>query len=249
MYFISADTPGTGDRSGAMTRPKILVVEDEADILDVLEYTLAREGFRVLSTRDGTEAAGIARREAPRLVLLDLMLPGLDGLEVCRKLKSDAVTRDIPVVMLTAKGEESDIILGLGLGADDYVTKPFSPKELVARVKAVLRRGPLRDDAVGDARLVFADLVIDPARHEVLVDGELTEFTPTELRLLHLLASHPGRVFTRDQLVSRVIGDGAYVVHRNIDVHVRGIRAKLGRHRDLVETVRGVGYRFRDRQA
>ena len=232
-----------------MTRPKILVVEDEADILDVLEYTLAREGFRVLSTRDGSEAAAIARREAPRLVLLDLMLPGLDGLEVCRKLKADAVTRDIPVVMLTAKGEESDIILGLGLGADDYVTKPFSPKELVARVKAVLRRGPLRADAGGDARLIFADLVIDPARHEVLVDGEATEFTPTELRLLHLLASHPGRVFTRDQLVSRVIGDGAYVVHRNIDVHVRGIRSKLGRHRDLVETVRGVGYRFRDRQA
>jgi two-component system alkaline phosphatase synthesis response regulator PhoP len=231
-----------------MTRPKILVVEDEADILDVLEYTLAREGFRVLSTRDGSEATAIARREAPRLVLLDLMLPGLDGLEVCRRLKADAVTRDIPVVMLTAKGEESDIVLGLGLGADDYVTKPFSPKELVARVKAVLRRGPLRAEEGADARLVFADLVIDPARHEVLVDGEPAEFTPTELRLLHLLASHPGRVFTRDQLVSRVIGDGAYVVHRNVDVHVRGIRAKLGRHRDLVDTVRGVGYRFRDRE-
>jgi len=232
-----------------MTRPKILVVEDEADILDVLAYTLAREGFHVLSTRDGGEAAAIARREAPRLVLLDLMLPGLDGLEVCRKLKADAVTRDIPVVMLTAKGEESDVVLGLGIGADDYITKPFSPKELVARVKAVLRRGPLRADEGADARLVFAGLVIDPARHEVLVDGSPTEFTPTELRLLHLLASHPGRVFTRDQLVSRVIGDGAYVVHRNIDVHVRGIRAKLGRHRDLVDTVRGVGYRFRDRQA
>jgi two-component system phosphate regulon response regulator PhoB len=229
-----------------MAREKILVVEDEADILDVLEYTFSREGYRVLGTRDGREALALARQEAPRLVLLDLMLPGLDGLEVCRKLKADSVTRDIPIVMVTAKGEESDIVLGLGLGADDYVTKPFSPKELVARVRAVMRRGPLRDGEGEQARLVFADVVIDPARHEIVVDGTPVDFTPTELRLLHLLAAHPGRVFTREQLVSRVIGDGAYVVHRNIDVHVRGIRSKLGRHRALLETVRGVGYRFRD---
>jgi DNA-binding response OmpR family regulator len=227
-------------------RDKILVVEDEADILEVLEYTLSREGYRVLGTRDGGEALVLARREAPRLILLDLMLPGLDGLEVCRKLKGDTVTRGIPVVMVTAKGEESDIVLGLGLGADDYVTKPFSPKELVARIKAVLRRGPLQDADGVQARVVFNDLVIDPERHEVLVDGTPMDFTPTELRLLHLLAAHPGRVFTREQLVSRVIGDGAFVVHRNIDVHVRGIRSKLGRQRSLVETVRGVGYRFRD---
>jgi two-component system phosphate regulon response regulator PhoB len=232
-----------------VTHAKILVVEDEADILDVLEYTLSREGYHVLSTRDGTDAIDLARQEAPRLILLDLMLPGLDGLEVCRTLKADAVTRDIPIVMVTAKGEETDIVLGLGLGADDYVTKPFSPKELVARVKAVLRRGPLRDREGADARLVFENLVIDPARHEVLVNGTHIDFTPTELRLLHLLASHPGRVFTRDQLVSRVIGEGAYVVHRNIDVHVRGIRSKLGRLRARIETVRGVGYRFTDRQA
>jgi two-component system phosphate regulon response regulator PhoB len=230
-----------------VTRAKILVVEDEADILDVLEYTLSREGYRVLSTRDGADAIELAQQEAPRLILLDLMLPGLDGLEVCRKLKSDAVTRDIPVIMVTAKGEESDIVLGLGLGADDYVTKPFSPKELVARVKTVLRRGPLRDGEGDDVRLVFENLVIDPSRHEVLVDGAAVDFTPTELRLLHLLASHPGRVFTRDQLVSRVIGEGAFVVHRNIDVHIRGIRSKLGRQRARVETVRGVGYRFTDR--
>lgn len=229
-----------------MVREKILVVEDEADILDVLEYTLAREGYRVLGTRDGAEALVLARREAPRLILLDLMLPGLDGLEVCRTLKADSVTRDIPVVMVTAKGEETDIVLGLGLGADDYVTKPFSPKELVARVKAVLRRGSLQEPNGKQARLVFEHLVIDPERHEVVVDGLPVDFTPTELRLLHLLAGHPGRVFTREQLVSRVIGDGAFVVHRNIDVHVRGIRSKLGRHRSVVETVRGVGYRFRD---
>jgi two-component system phosphate regulon response regulator PhoB len=229
-----------------MVREKILVVEDEADILEVLEYTLAREGYRVLGSRDGAEALVLARREAPRLILLDLMLPGLDGLEVCRRLKADAVTRDVPIIMVTAKGEESDVVLGLGLGADDYVTKPFSPKELVARIRTVLRRGPLVDADGTQARLVFRHLTIDPERHEVAVDGESIEFTPTELRLLHLLAAHPGRVFTRDQLVSRVIGEGAFVIHRNVDVHVRGIRAKLGRQRDRIETVRGVGYRFRD---
>jgi two-component system phosphate regulon response regulator PhoB len=229
-----------------MVREKILVVEDEADILEVLEYTLAREGYRVLGSRDGAEALVLARREAPRLILLDLMLPGLDGLEVCRRLKADAVTRDVPIIMVTAKGEESDVVLGLGLGADDYVTKPFSPKELVARIRTVLRRGPLVDADGTQARLVFRHLTIDPERHEVAVDGESIEFTPTELRLLHLLAAHPGRVFTRDQLVSRVIGEGAFVIHRNVDVHVRGIRAKLGSQRDRIETVRGVGYRFRD---
>jgi two-component system phosphate regulon response regulator PhoB len=249
MYLLGVHRPLAGGSAATATRAKILVVEDEADILDVLEYTLSREGYRVLSTRDGVDAIEVARQEAPRLILLDLMLPGLDGLEVCRKLKSDAVTRDIPVIMVTAKGEESDIVLGLGLGADDYVTKPFSPKELVARVKTVLRRVPLRDGEGDDVRLVFENLVIDPSRHEVLVDGAAVDFTPTELRLLHLLGSHPGRVFTRDQLVSRVIGEGAYVVHRNIDVHIRGIRSKLGRHRARIETIRGVGYRFTDRQA
>ena len=231
-----------------MTTDKILIVEDEADIRDVLTYTLSREGFRVLSTGNGREALRIARQEAPRLMLLDLMLPGLDGLEVCRTMREDRVTRDIPIIMLTAKGEESDVVLGLGLGADDYVTKPFSPKELVARARAVIRRGALRDAEQVQARLVFPDLVIDPIRHEVLVGSEPVAFTPTELRLLHLLASHPGRVFTRGQLVSRVIGESAFVVSRNIDVHVRGVRSKLGNHRRLIETVRGVGYRFQDRR-
>jgi two-component system phosphate regulon response regulator PhoB len=221
-----------------MVREKILIVEDEIDILEVIEYNLSREGYRVLS---------IARSEAPDLVLLDLMLPGLDGFEVCRKLKADAVTYDIPIIMVTAKGEESDIVLGLGLGADDYVTKPFSPKELVARVKAVMRRGALKPDEGAKERTVAGSLTVDAARHEVLLDEQPVAVTPTELRLLHLLVSHPGRVFTRDQLLSRVIGEGAFVVDRNIDVHIRGIRSKLGSHRDMIETVRGVGYRFRDR--
>ena len=231
-----------------MTQEKILIVEDEADIVDVLVYTFSREGFRVLSARDGRDALRIARQDAPRLVLLDLMLPGLGGLEVCRTLREDRVTRDIPIIMLTAKGEESDVVLGLGIGADDYVTKPFSPKELVARAKAVIRRGALRESEPTQARLVFSDLIVDPVRHEVVVDGTAVDFTPTELRLLHLLASHPGRVFTRDQLVNRVIGEGAFVVSRNVDVHVRSVRSKLGQHRQLIETVRGVGYRFKDRR-
>lgn len=229
-----------------MTHPKVLVVEDEVDILDVLAYALSREGYRVRSARDGETAVRLAREDAPNLILLDLMLPGLDGIDVCRRLKVDTVTREIPIVMVTAKGEESDIVLGLGVGADDYITKPFSPKELLARVKAVLRRGPLREDRGIDDRIVLDRLVVDRTRHEVLIDGEQVEFTPTELRLLHLMASHPGRVFTREQLLSRVIGGGANVVSRNVDVHVRGVRAKLGPYRDLIETVRGVGYRFRD---
>ena len=230
-----------------MTNPKILIVEDEVDILDVLEYALSREGYRVRSTRDGEDAMRLAREDAPNLILLDLMLPGLDGIEVCKRIKSDAVTRAIPIIMVTAKGEESDIVLGLGVGADDYITKPFSPKEVVARAKAVLRRGDLRDDVGPEDRVVLDRVVIDKARHEVLVDGDSVDVTPTELRLLHLLAAHPGRVFTREQLVSRVIAGGAHVVSRNVDVHIRGIRAKLGNQRGLIETVRGVGYRFRGR--
>ncbi|HEX9693148.1 MAG TPA: response regulator [Gemmatimonadales bacterium] len=222
---------------------KILIVEDEADILDVLDYGLSREGYKVLSTRDGDEGIRLAREQAPHLILLDVMLPGRDGVEVCRVLKSDPVTRDIPIIMVTAKGEESDVVLGLGVGADDYVTKPFGQKELVARVRTVLRRARRRVDG-GDERVVFEHVVIDAVRHEVLLDGTRIEFTPTELRLLHLLASQPGRAFTRGQLLTRVIGDAAYVIDRNIDVHVRSVRKKLAKYRDAIETVRGVGYRF-----
>jgi two-component system phosphate regulon response regulator PhoB len=230
------------------TREKIVVIEDEADILEVIEYNLAREGYRILTSRDGEEGLALAKREAPSLVLLDLMLPSLDGIEVCRLLKSDPVTSAIPVIMVTAKGEESDAVLGLGLGADDYVKKPFSPKELVARVKAVLRRGPVRDERRPRERIERGGLVIDATRHEVSVDGEVAVLTATGFRLIHFLASHPGRVFTRDELLSRVIGDGSVVIDRNIDVHVVAIRKKLGRYRDLIETIRGVGYRFREEE-
>lgn len=233
-----------------MTHETILVVEDEPDIREVMEYSLAREGFRVLTTGDGELGLAKAREKAPDLVLLDLMLPGLDGVDVCRRLKEDPLTRAVPVIMVTAKGEESDVVLGLGIGADDYVVKPFSPKELIARVRAVLRRGAPKEERGAGDRIVRGGLVIDVTRHEVLVDGEPADLTATEMRLLHLLASHPGRVFTRSHLLSRIIGEHAVVLERNIDVHVRSIRQKLGEeHRDAIETVRGVGYRFRDERS
>lgn len=229
-----------------MSRRKIVVIEDEPDILEVIEYNLEREGFAVSSANNGDDGLKVILREAPELVLLDLLLPGLDGIEICRKLKVDPMTQGIPIIMVSAKGEESDIVLGLGVGADDYITKPFRPKELIARVKAVLRRGALKDEESEGDRLVRGPLVIDSMRHEVRVDGDPVSFTATEFRLLHLLASHPGRVFTRDQLVSRVIGGGAAVIDRNIDVHIRAIRKKLDDHRHLIGTIRGVGYRFQD---
>jgi two-component system phosphate regulon response regulator PhoB len=227
-------------------REKIVVIEDEADILEVIQYNLTREGYRITGCRNGEEGLERVRRDAPDLVLLDLMLPGLDGLEVCRRLQADSTTAAIPIVMVTAKGEESDIVLGLQMGADDYVTKPFSPKELLARIKAVLRRGPLRDERGAGERIARDGLVIDVGKHMVTVEGEAVTFTATELRLLHFLASHPGRVFARDQLLSRAIGDHAVVIDRNIDVHVGAIRRKLGVCREMLETIRGVGYRFKE---
>jgi DNA-binding response OmpR family regulator len=228
-----------------MHKEQIVVIEDEGDILELIEYNLNREGYKVLLARDGESGLQSVRQEAPDLVLLDLMLPKLDGIEVCRRLKQDPLTRGIPIVMVTAKGEESDIVLGLGVGADDYIPKPFSPKELIARVKAVLRRGQLKDERGAGERIVRGAVTVDASRHEVLVEGTAVEFTATEFRLLYLLASHPGRVFTRDHLISRVIGEDALVIDRNIDVHIRAVRKKLGSQRDYVETIRGVGYRFR----
>lgn len=228
-------------------RPSVVIIEDEPDILEVLEYNLTREGFDVRTALDGHRGLAEIRRDPPELVLLDLMLPGVDGLEVCRQLRSDRHTRGTRIVMLTAKGEEADLVIGLGMGADDYISKPFSLRELVARIKAVLRRGALRGgDEVEVATLTRGPLSIDPSRHEVTVAGESVTLTATEFRLLHLLADHPGRVFARDQLLDRVMGENAPVMDRTIDAHIRTIRKKLRAHRDLIETIRGVGYRFRD---
>ncbi|MBN2489405.1 MAG: response regulator [Planctomycetes bacterium] len=232
-----------------MKREKILVIEDEPDIQELIQYNLAREGYRVLTAGDGETGLKLARQEAPSLIVLDLMLPGIDGIEVCRRLQADPATRAIAVVIVTAKGEESDLVLGLGVGADDYLTKPFSPRVLVARVRAVLRRGGLSDPELSSEVIQRGPLVIDALRHEVRVDGKPVEFTHTEFKLLQFLAASPGRVFPRDHLLSRVIGEDAIVLARNIDVHVRAVRQKLGKHRDLVQTVRGVGYRFRDERS
>jgi len=225
-------------------KKSIVVIEDESDILEVLKYNLEREGYRVKTCRDGESGLRVVRETNPDLVLLDLMLPSVDGIEVCRRLREDAVTRSLPVIMLTAKGEESDIVLGLGVGADDYIIKPFSTSELTARIRAVLRRTRQSTEESGRDRIERGGLVIDIARHQVTADGERVSFTATELRLLHFLASHPGRVFTRDLLLGRAIGEHAYVGDRNIDVHIRAIRKKLGPYRELIETIRGVGYRF-----
>ncbi len=229
-----------------MSKPKILVIEDESDILEVIQYNLEREGHKVIACRNGEQGLSRIRTDNPDLVILDLMLPGMDGVEVCRQVKSDPITRAIPVIMVTAKAEESDIVLGLGIGADDYIAKPFSPKELIARVKVVLRRGPLREESGGGERVVRGELTIDLGRHEATIGSEALTLTPTEMRLLHFLASHPGRVFPRSHLLSRVIGEDAIVTDRNIDVHVRALRQKLGNSADVIETVRGVGYRFAD---
>ena len=227
-------------------KSKIIVVEDEADILDVIEYNLTREGYKVLGFRDGEQGLEAIRGEEPQLVLLDLMLPGIDGIEICKKVKEDPVTRDVPVIMITAKTEESDVVLRLGVGADDYVSKPFSPKELVARVKAVLRRAPLKETVAKTDRITHDGFVIDNTRHEVTIDGEPVTMTATEFKMLHFLASHPGRVFSREQLLSKVVGSDTVVIDRNVDVHIRSIRKKLGEnHRSLIDTVRGVGYRFK----
>ena len=233
-------------RQTVLKTERIVVIEDEADILEVIAYNLKREGYEVVTSTSGEDGLEKIEKTKPHLVVLDLMLPEVDGIELCKKLKSDPLTQSIPVIMVTAKGEESDVVLGLGVGADDYVTKPFSPRELTARVKAVLRRSKSKGDGERRERVAFEGVVIDPQRHEVKVDGESVVLTATEFRLLHFLASHPGRVFTRDHLLTRVIGEDAIVIDRNIDVHVRAIRKKLGTRREFIETIRGVGYRFKD---
>lgn len=226
-----------------MSEERILAIEDEADILEVIEYNLDREGYDVMTSKNGEKGLELIRENYPDLVLLDLMLPDLDGLEVCRRIRSDEDIKHIPVIMVTAKDTESEVVLGLGVGADDYVTKPFNPKELVARVKAVLRRRRMEPEGE-ESTMERGPLTIIPGRHKVLVDGDPLEFTATEFSLLQFLADNPGRVYNREQLIDNVLG--TIVTTRNIDVHIRSIRKKLGEHSELIETVRGVGYRFRE---
>ncbi|MBI1338021.1 MAG: response regulator [Phycisphaera sp.] len=232
-----------------LSRPRLLVVEDEQDLLDLLRYNLERDGYEVVTAVNGERALKLARAEHFDLILLDLMLPGTDGLSVCRSLKNDGETRNTPVVMLTAKGEEADIVLGLELGADDYITKPFSPRVLIARIKAVLRRPntTLDDDSESGAQtLHYEGLTVHRDRHQVLIADEEVQLTATEFRLLCLLLSKPGRVFTRQQIIEAIHGRLAAVTDRSVDVQVVALRRKLLDKGDMIQTVRGVGYRLKD---
>jgi DNA-binding response OmpR family regulator len=224
----------------------ILIIEDDPDITELLIYNLERERFKVWTAPSGEHGLALAQGHRPSLILLDLGLPGIQGLDVCRLLKQDAKTLSIPIVMLTARGEESDVVVGLEIGADDYITKPFNVRELVARVKAVLRRARPERFSAEEQFIELGPLLIDSGRHEVRVGGRLVEFTLTEFRLLKFLASNPGRVLTRQQLLNEITAGTTFIVDRNVDVHVRAIRKKLGVHRGLINTVRGVGYKIQD---
>ncbi len=225
-----------------MAKEKILLVDDEEDILKLLEYNLTKEGYEIHCVKTGEEALSKTSALLPDIVVLDLMLPGVDGLEVCKKLKSDSGTAHISIVMLTAKGEEPDIVAGLELGADDYITKPFSPKVLVARIRNVLRRGKKKPEERAAVKIHNVD--INPERHEVLVKGKKVELTATEFGLLSFLARRPGTVFTRNQIIGAVKGANCAVTDRSVDVQIAGLRKKLGPAGRYIETVHGVGYRF-----
>lgn len=228
-----------------MPKEKILVVEDEDDILDLVGYNLSREGYRVRTAITGEEALKKVREEAPDLIILDLMLPGIDGFDVCKELKSNPHTASIPVVMLTAKTGEADQVSGLELGSDDYIVKPFSPSVLLARIKAVLRR--IKQGEQSERRILsFKNFVIDPTRHEVIVKGIPKLLTASEFKILHYLAHRPGWVYSREQIISAVKGEDYPVTDRSVDVQIVGLRKKLGVAGAYIETLRGVGYRFRD---
>ena len=226
-----------------MSKNKILVVDDEEDILELVKHHLVREGYRVVCAETGEKALTRAREASIDLIVLDLMLPGMDGLEITKVLKSDSKTRHIPIVMLTAKGEEADIVTGLELGGDDYITKPFSPRVLLARVKAMLRRHPRETDD-DTAVIQIHDLVIHPGRRNVTINRQTIDLTFTEFQVLFFLAKRPGWVFTRSQIVDAVRGDDYPVTDRSVDVQIVGLRKKLGEFGKYIETVRGVGYRF-----
>jgi two-component system phosphate regulon response regulator PhoB len=228
-----------------MSRETVLVVEDEEDISELIRYNLDREGYRVVTSATGEQGLSAAATERPDVILLDLMLPGIDGLSVCRQLKSDRRTSSTPIIMVTARGEEADVVTGIELGADDYVTKPFSPRVLVARVRAVLRR-PRQAPVDEDAPVRVHELEIHPGRHEVRADDGTIDLTSTEFKILHFLARRPGWVFTRYQIVDGIRGPNYPVTERSVDVQIVSLRKKLGKHGKLIETVRGVGYRFKE---
>ena len=228
-----------------MATHRILVVEDEADILQLVTYNLTSEGFEVVGAASGEEGLEEARKGTYDLLLLDLMLPGINGLDVCRTLRREEATARLPIVMLTARGEDIDIVTGLELGADDYVTKPFSPRVLTARIRAVLRRDKVPVEPA-DQPFTIHEITIDPRRFHVEADGQTIDLTATEFGVLHFLARRPGWVFTRTQIIEAVKGDDYPVTDRSVDVQIVGLRRKLGTAGDNIETVRGIGYRFKE---
>ena len=230
-----------------MSRQSVLVVEDEEDIMEVIRFNLEKEGYEVHQALSGEKALQVIENNLPSLVLLDLMLPGINGLDLCRIFKQNDRTKAIPVIMLTAKSEDADIVAGLEMGAEDYITKPFSPRVLLARVRTVLRR---RETGVKDDSSVIQveGMQIHPGRHEVTMGENVVDLTPSEFRILHYLARRPGWVYSRDQIIDAIRGHGYVVTDRAIDVQVVGLRKKLGDYGKFIETVRGIGYRFRDRR-
>jgi two-component system phosphate regulon response regulator PhoB len=229
-----------------MPQPTVLIVEDDRALADVLAYNLKQAGYDTLLSRDGQDGLTQAELRLPDLVVLDLMLPVVDGLEVCRRLRANPATRGMLILMLTAKSEETDQVVGFSVGADDYVTKPFSVKVLLERVRALIRRTQAESDERDIA--VCRSVRIDRRRHEATIDGEPLELTLSEFRLLEALVRQPGRAFSRTELIDSALGDDALVQDRTIDVHIRSLRKKMGPHAELIETVRGIGYRFREAQ-
>ena len=229
-----------------MSNERILAVDDETPILELISWNLEKDGFKVTTCTNGEDAVRLVKSNPPDLVLLDLMLPGMSGLDVCRKIKENPATAEVPVIMVTARTEDSDEVLGLELGADDYIAKPFSPKVLLARVRTVLRRKNRKPvEPEGDATSIHG-ISIDPKRHEVSSDGTQVLLSVTEFQILEFLAQNPGRVFSRTQIISAVKGSSYPVTERSIDVQILSIRKKLGTKADNIETVRGIGYRMKD---
>ena len=226
-----------------MAKEKILIVEDEKDIMEMIRYNLEKANYGITSAFKGRDAVSLAKKNRPDLIILDIMLPDMDGFDVCRQLKENDITKGIPIIMLTARAQEADKVAGLELGADDYMTKPFSPRELVARIKAVLRRGEVN---VPQKTIKQGIMIIDSVKHKVLVSGKEVSLTHTEFKLLEFMARNPGMVFSRDRLLDGVFGYDAGVYDRTIDAHIKSLRKKLGKSREYVETVRGSGYRFKE---
>jgi two-component system phosphate regulon response regulator PhoB len=231
-------------RVTSMTKGKILIIEDDRSLSDVLSYNLKQAGYEVHVASDGLDGINQARLKTPDLILLDIMLPVVDGHDVCRRLKSDPTTRDIQIIMLSAKSEETDELIGFSIGADDYVAKPFSLKVLLERIKVLRRRAT--PETTHESTAVVQGVSVDRTRHRAMVDGKALQLTRSEFRLLDTLIRQPGRVFQRADLIDAALGEDTMVMERTIDVHIRALRRKLGNYADVIETVRGVGYRFRD---